>query len=74
MTIDDIIQRTRVALTEGRVYGVKIDGYTFEGTYAGIEGQNIILQTGNKYSTEGGRKSFDRQELPIRIARNAYPL
>ena len=64
-------------LVEGRVYGIKIGKYTFEGTYQGPEQEGrqglLILRTGRK---SNGKNTilFDHQELPISEARKAYTL
>jgi len=72
MTLDDTVRAT-AGLTVGRVYGVELDGYTFRGTYAGVEGDSIILRTGKKWGPEG-TKEFDRQELPRYTVKHFYPV
>ena len=75
MAIDDLVTDSDgKPLINGRVYAVRLDGYTFEGTYAGREAQHIILRTGKKTDGHGTNRQFDREELPLRVAQTAYPL
>lgn len=74
MTLEERLKDRQDRLVPGKVYAIQMDGYTFEGTYEGIDGQSIILRTGRKSDGNGTSKLFDRQELPLQVMKRAYSL
>ena len=76
MALDTLVNEhsKKDPLVIGKVYGILLDRYTFEGTYAGTEREYIILRTGQKSDPSGTKRSFDHQELPLVVKKMAYAL